>query len=78
MKSAFVAALIAAIGYAYTDGVWSGHDWFDEDEGVGIKNGVPYGLNPQSTRRITSATLKSGSDNKDSDDDDADNDNTNE
>ena len=43
MKSAFVTALIATLGYAYTDGVWSGHDWFNEDEGVGVKNGIPYG-----------------------------------
>ena len=68
MKTAFVAALIAATGYAYTDGVWSGHDWFDEDEGVGIKNGVPYGLNPEDVRRVTSATLKSGTDHDDDED----------
>ena len=48
MKTAFVTAMIAALGCAYEDGVWSGHDWFDEDEGVGVKNGVPYGLNPES------------------------------
>lgn len=56
----FVAAMLAAIAYSYEDGVWSGHDWFDEDEGVGVKNGVPYGLDPMSERRISSATLQSG------------------
>ncbi len=56
----FVASMLAAIAYSYEDGVWSGHDWFDEDEGVGVKNGVPYGLDPESERRIESATLQSG------------------
>jgi len=44
MKTVFVTALLAAAVYSYEDGVWSGHDWFDEVEKVGIKNGVPYGL----------------------------------
>lgn len=43
----FIAAMIATVAYTYEDGVWSGHDWFDEDEGVGIKNGMPYGLEPE-------------------------------
>ena len=60
MKTAFVAGIIAAITSAYDDGVWSGHDWFDEDEGVGVKNGVPYGQDPEAERRIGSATLQSG------------------
>ena len=60
MKATFAAAIIAAIAYGYEDGVWSGHDWYDEDEGIGVKNGVPYGLDPESQRRIDSATLQSG------------------
>lgn len=43
MKASFTIALLAAIAFAYEDGVWSGHDWYNEDEGVGVKNGVPYG-----------------------------------
>lgn len=60
MKTVFVTALLAAAVYSYEDGVWSGHDWFDEVEKVGVKNGVPYGLDPESDRRIKSATLHSG------------------
>lgn len=52
MKASYVAALLAASVTAYEDGVWSGHDWYDEDEGVGVKNGVPYGLDPDAERRI--------------------------
>ena len=60
MKTAFVTACVAVIASAYEDGVWSGHDWFDEDEGIGVKNGVPYGQDPEAQRRIDSATLQSG------------------
>lgn len=47
MKTTFAAAIVAAVAFGYEDGVWSGHDWYDEDEGVGVKNGVPYGLDPE-------------------------------
>ena len=47
MKTAFVTACVAVVASAYEDGVWSGHDWFDEDEGIGVKNGVPYGQDPE-------------------------------
>jgi len=57
MKTTFVAAMVAALANTYEDGVWSGHDWFDEDEGVGVKNGVPYGQDPDTERRVESATL---------------------
>lgn len=43
MKASFAAALLATAAYCFDDGVWSGHDWFNEDEGVGVKNGIPYG-----------------------------------
>ena len=43
---AFAAALLAAMAYTYEDGVWSGHDWYDEEEGIGVKNGTPYGQDP--------------------------------
>ena len=57
MKTVFVTACVATLACAYEDGVWSGHDWYDEDEGIGIKNGVAYGQDPECQRRIDSATL---------------------
>ena len=57
---AFACAVLAAFAYAGEDGVWSGHDWFNEDEGVGVKNGTPYGQDPETQRRVDSATLQSG------------------
>ena len=62
MKTSFVAAMVAALTIAYEDGVWTGQDWYDEDEGLGVKNGVPYGQDPETQRRINSATLQSGPD----------------
>ena len=28
-----------------TDGIWTGYDWENTKAGIGVKNGVPYGLN---------------------------------
>ena len=47
MKSMLIGAALASLSIAYEDGVWSGHDWYNEDEGVGIKNGQPYGQDPE-------------------------------
>jgi len=33
-------------------GPWDGHDWTDTANGVGVKDGVPYGLNADVQRRI--------------------------
>ena len=52
--------MVSALAHSYEDGVWTGHDWFDEDESIGIKNGVPYGLDPEAQRRLDSAELQSG------------------
>lgn len=60
MKSTFATTLLAALAVGYEDGVWSGHDWYNEDEGVGVKNGLPYGQDPETQRRVDSATLQSG------------------
>ena len=50
MKSFGLAAATACM-FAYTEasdsGVWTNQDWFDEKESVGVKNGLPYGLNPE-------------------------------
>ena len=43
MKTSFAGALLVTLALGFEDGVWSGHDWFNEDEGVGVKNGTPYG-----------------------------------
>ena len=32
---------------ANDSGVWTNQDWFDENDGVGVKNGIPYGLDPE-------------------------------
>ena len=57
----FASVLLAACAYAANeDGVWTEHDWFDEDAGIGVKNGVPYGIDPEAQRRIDSAMLQSG------------------
>lgn len=54
------AATGSQAGGHIKDGVWTGHDWYDEDQGVGVKNGVPYGLDPEAERRIESARLQTG------------------
>jgi len=28
-----------------TNGIWTGYDWANTTAGIGVKNGVPYGLN---------------------------------
>ena len=28
-------------------GIWTGYDWTDSIAGVGVKDGVPYGLTPE-------------------------------
>jgi len=38
--------MVTTLAYSYEEGVWSGHDWFDEDQAIGVKNGVPYGHDP--------------------------------
>ena len=48
MKS-FATALVLCAGLSQagnSKGIWTDHDWFDEVEGVGVKNGVPYGIDP--------------------------------
>ena len=47
----FGVAAIASYGFAAStqskdSGVWTNADWFDESEGLGVRNGVPYGLDP--------------------------------
>ena len=35
--------LIAASNSTH-DGIWTGHDWVNSTVGIGVNNGVPYGL----------------------------------
>lgn len=37
------------------DGIWTSHDWKNTDSGVGVNNGVPYGLNAKVTQRLNSS-----------------------
>ena len=48
----FGVAAIASYGLAAStqskdSGVWTNADWFDESEGLGVRNGIPYGLDPE-------------------------------
>ena len=40
-------ALMAGTSEAGDSGVWTNQDWFDENEKIGVKNGIPYGLDPE-------------------------------
>ena len=53
-------ACMAGNAEAGDSGVWTNQDWFDENEKIGVKNGIPYGLDPDAQRRIDSAMLQSG------------------
>jgi hypothetical protein len=56
-KTKFVlASLLAARALAEiaSEGPWSGHDWFDEESGIGVMSGEPYGDNEEANRRINS------------------------
>ena len=35
------------------DGIWTGHDWYDDDLNIGIMNGEPFTNDPVVSRRIT-------------------------
>lgn len=64
MKSnSFTLTLISLLSLTQattTKGIWTDIDWYDEKEGVGVKNGMPYGIDPATQRRIDAATLQSG------------------
>lgn len=57
---AYGAASLTSSAFAFEEGVWTNHDWLNSEEGVGIKNGQPYGQDTETQRRIESATLQSG------------------
>ena len=43
------------------DGIWTDNDWQDTISGVGVKNGVPYGLTEENDRRIKAPITLAGS-----------------
>ena len=36
------------------DGPWTGHDWTFDTMQIGVKNGLPYGMDDATNRKITS------------------------
>ena len=51
-----LASGIAALTNAaiVDNGLWTDHDWYDDVEKIGIRNGQPYSNDPQVNRRISS------------------------
>ena len=43
-----------------SDGLWTGHDWYDSNYQIGVQNGVPYSNNPKVSRRIEAAKTFDG------------------
>ena len=41
-------ALLVAISEAAIaeDGLWTGNDWYDDKEKIGVRNGIPYSNDP--------------------------------
>ena len=52
--SAAVTILAGAQAKIAKDGLWTGHDWYDDAKMIGVKDGVPYSKNSAEQRRITS------------------------
>lgn len=42
------------------DGLWTGYDWENTEQGIGVKNGVVYGLNDETQYRIEQARAAYG------------------
>ena len=34
------------------DGIWTGNDWENTTENIGVKNGLPYGVTDSMNRKI--------------------------
>jgi hypothetical protein len=54
MKTSTFALLTTAA--SAQNGIWTGHDWQNTSAGIGISNGVPYGLNSKTTQRLNSSS----------------------
>ena len=44
-----------------TDGLWTGNDWYDSANGMGVQNGKPYSNDAAGLRRLTAPLSKDGS-----------------
>ena len=43
-----------------TDGLWTGNDYYKEEAKIGVENGIPYSLDPGTSRRIEAAMTVDG------------------
>lgn len=43
------------------DGLWTGHDWYDSTNKIGVKNGVPYSDDSAKQRELTAPLSLDGS-----------------
>ena len=58
MRTIYGVALIASAQLANAaiveDGIWTGNDWYDSANNIGVKNGVPYSNDPVRKRLLNS------------------------
>ena len=59
----FIVPLLAAATQAaiVKDGLWTGHDWYDEEARIGVVNGVPYSNDIDRQRQLDSPLSFDGS-----------------
>ena len=48
-------AMLMAAALITENGLWTGHDWTNDTQKVGVKNGIPYGLNNKRLKSIEDA-----------------------
>ena len=61
LKAATLAYLSQQASAAIrSDGLWTGHDWYDDAYELGVSNGVPYSNNPTVDRRIKAPLTTEG------------------
>ena len=49
-----------AYGAIVADGLWTGNDWYDQNQRIGVANGVPYSDDADVQRRITASLTVDG------------------
>ena len=56
-------ALLATFSEAaiVEDGIWTGHDWYDDAKNIGVKNGEPYSKDKLVQHRLTAPFSVDGS-----------------
>ena len=64
-KTIYSVALLLSAEFAsaaiVADGIWTGHDWYDNANKTGVKNGVPYSKDAVRQRALTSPLSLDGS-----------------